>query len=220
MMNTVGNDHKPFTSNKIDIHMPMKTSDSISIGSSVPSLFQIAAFFEDLFPSEGLNRSAAAISHLPIAEYMLNPDKLMALLRSAKTADSSTATAPAKKTGPAKAATRNGPKKTTGSSLGKANGSNGSEDVIESLTRLPKKVEFTFKSPLATSVKLAGDFTEWETNPIEMMRSDGVWFTVVPLPPGSYSYRFIVDGCWCDDPGSDQRIPNPFGTQNAVIHVT
>ena len=49
---------------------------------------------------------------------------------------------------------------------------------------------------------------------------DDVWFIFVPLAPGSYSYRFIVDGAWCDDPHSVLQESNPFGTVNAVVKVT
>jgi hypothetical protein len=53
-----------------------------------------------------------------------------------------------------------------------------------------------------------------------MHLQDGLWSTVVPLRPGIYSYRFIVDGKWCDDPRSSHHVPNPFGGENAVVHVT
>jgi hypothetical protein len=83
-----------------------------------------------------------------------------------------------------------------------------------------KKAEFHLEAPFAESVKLAADFTDWEKFPLDMIKSEsGVWFTVVPLPPGNYSYRFIVDGRWCDDPRPNQRVPNPFGTLNAVVEV-
>lgn len=53
-----------------------------------------------------------------------------------------------------------------------------------------------------------------------MMRSEnGEWFSVIWLAPGQYSYRFIVDGQWCDDPCATQRVPNPFGTENALLVV-
>src|SRR5207245_1605330 len=84
-----------------------------------------------------------------------------------------------------------------------------------------RKVEFFLEAPAARSVKLAGDFTHWEKSPVEMMHSqDGVWFTVVPLEPGQYAYRFIVDGQWRDDPSSTQHVINAFGTENALINVT
>lgn len=83
-----------------------------------------------------------------------------------------------------------------------------------------RNVEFSFHAPGARSVQLAGDFTNWEQFPLDLMRSeDGTWFTFVPLAPGQYNYRFIVDGQWMDDPNSRQRIQNPFGTSNAIKTV-
>ena len=48
---------------------------------------------------------------------------------------------------------------------------------------------------------------------------NGIWFTIFPLVPGNYSYRFIVDGHWCDDPYPVSSAPNPFGTTNSVIEI-
>jgi hypothetical protein len=82
------------------------------------------------------------------------------------------------------------------------------------------KAEFHLEAPAACSVKLAADFTDWEKHPLDLIKSeDGVWFTLVPLSPGQYAYRFIVDGQWRDDPHPRRRTPNPFGTVNAVVVV-
>jgi AMP-activated protein kinase-like protein len=83
-----------------------------------------------------------------------------------------------------------------------------------------KLTEFHLAAPFAESVKLAADFTDWEKFPLDLIKSqDGVWYTDVPLPPGQYGYRFIVDGQWRDDPHPAQLAPNPFGTVNAVMKV-
>jgi hypothetical protein len=83
------------------------------------------------------------------------------------------------------------------------------------------RTEFSIQSASASSVRLAADFTGWEKSPVDLVKSEhGIWHAVVPLPPGDYSYRYIVDGKWCDDPHCEQGIPNPFGTVNAVISVT
>jgi Glycogen recognition site of AMP-activated protein kinase len=83
-----------------------------------------------------------------------------------------------------------------------------------------KPTEFHLEAPFAESVKLAADFTEWEKFPLDMMKSeDGVWYTTVPLPPGHYSYRFIVDGEWCDDPRSMLRL-HTNGISPALACVT
>ena len=80
--------------------------------------------------------------------------------------------------------------------------------------------EFFFTAPDANSVQLVGDFTHWQTKPINLVRqANGIWRTSVPLPPGTYHYRLLVDGQWTDDPQSALRIPNIFGSHNMVREV-
>lgn len=77
---------------------------------------------------------------------------------------------------------------------------------------------FRLEAPLAQSVKLAGDFTGWE--PLELSPGhEGFWQIIIPLSPGRYAYRFLVDGEWHDDPDCMEAEANPFGTINAVIDV-
>ena len=84
-----------------------------------------------------------------------------------------------------------------------------------------KNTEFHLEAPAAGSVKLAADFTDWEKSPLDLIQSeDGVWFAIVPLLPGRYAYRFIVDGQWCDDPHPAQHRANPFGTTDGIVNVT
>ena len=47
----------------------------------------------------------------------------------------------------------------------------------------------------------------------------GIWKVSVPLEPGRYEYRFWVDGDWADDPNAQERVENPFGSQNCVRTV-
>jgi 1,4-alpha-glucan branching enzyme len=83
-----------------------------------------------------------------------------------------------------------------------------------------RKITFRLEAPSARSVKLAADFTGWEKSPLKMIKnSKGIWQTVVPLVPGRYSDRFIVDGQWHDDPLCSRWEKNPFGTTNAVLEV-
>jgi Glycogen recognition site of AMP-activated protein kinase len=83
-----------------------------------------------------------------------------------------------------------------------------------------RNTEFRMEAPSAKNVQLAGDFTNWEQSPLDMVQSyDGTWFTIVPLLPGTYTYRFIVDGQWLDDPSCHCHEPNPFGSANAVVNV-
>ena len=80
--------------------------------------------------------------------------------------------------------------------------------------------EFFYSAPEANSVQLVGDFTHWQRKPVNLVKqADGVWKTSVALAAGTYHYRFLVDGTWCDDPQCTLRIPNIFGSHNMVREV-
>lgn len=79
---------------------------------------------------------------------------------------------------------------------------------------------FAVTAPTAMSVLLAGDFTHWQEQAIPMKKlTGGVWKANVKLAPGTYHYRFIVDGQWRDDPDCTLRVTNPYGGENAVRQV-
>jgi len=82
---------------------------------------------------------------------------------------------------------------------------------------LLKKVQFEFLAPAAQEVYLAGDFNNWDTSASPMKKDKkGIWKTALPLKPGRYEYRFLVDGNWENDPSCCDCVPNEFGTQNCV----
>src|ERR1051325_10678892 len=86
--------------------------------------------------------------------------------------------------------------------------------------RAGKEQQFSFRAPGALSVQLLGDFTHWQNQPVHLKKeNDGVWRTSVPLEPGTYHYRFIVDGQWHDDPDCTLRVPNPFGSEDMIREV-
>ena len=76
-----------------------------------------------------------------------------------------------------------------------------------------KKESFSLSAPEAKSVSLVGCFTGWE--PINLKKQkNGIWKGSIPLEPGAYEYRFVVDGQWLNDPNCNERVPNPFGDEN------
>ena len=86
--------------------------------------------------------------------------------------------------------------------------------------RAAKEQQFSFRAPGALSVQLLGDFTHWQNQPVHLKKeNDGLWRTSVPLEPGTYHYRFVVDGQWHDDPDCTLRVPNPFGSENMILKV-
>jgi len=93
--------------------------------------------------------------------------------------------------------------------------------VFEPAPALLKRILFQIEAPQAECVKLAADFTAWDGLPLEMIKErSGTWAATVPLSPGEYAYRFIVDGDWADDPSAQAMVANPFGTFNALKEVT
>lgn len=83
-----------------------------------------------------------------------------------------------------------------------------------------KRVTFKIVAPQASDVKLAGSFNAWD--PIShSLKKDaaGVWKLQVALAPGTYEYRYLVDGEWRDDPDANLRVPNPFGSENCVREI-
>ncbi|MFB0506540.1 MAG: isoamylase early set domain-containing protein [Thermodesulfobacteriota bacterium] len=92
---------------------------------------------------------------------------------------------------------------------------------LESPRSKGKKVRFEFYAPQALQVSLGGDFNGWDANSLPMKKDkQGTWKMIVPLEPGKYEYRFWVDGVWADDPNVQERVQNPFGSQNCVKIVS
>ena len=84
-----------------------------------------------------------------------------------------------------------------------------------------KRILFSLLARRAKHVQLVGDFTDWEARPIPMDRMkprSRTFGAIVDLPPGTYQYKYIVDGEWVEDPKADS-VPNEFGTSNSVITI-
>ena len=83
-----------------------------------------------------------------------------------------------------------------------------------------ERVVFTLEAPEAQHVHVTGTFCDWQTSTCPLKKDRrGTWKTTLSLPAGRHEYRFFVDGEWRDDPRCTERVPNPFGTENCVLHV-
>ena len=82
-------------------------------------------------------------------------------------------------------------------------------------------VQFVLEAPGATSVSLAGDFSDWEASvTLADQNADGLWTARVPVRPGVYGYMFLIDGTeWRTDPRADRYQDDGFGNRNAVLAV-
>src|ERR1700759_1266442 len=78
--------------------------------------------------------------------------------------------------------------------------------------------EFRYKAPDAKSVELMGEWNGWKA--VQMTKGDdGVWTAKVTLSPGTYAYKFLVDGKdWVFDPENPAK-KSVNGTDNSSIEV-
>ena len=86
---------------------------------------------------------------------------------------------------------------------------------------MTKVVTFRFRRPEAQSVVLLGDFNNWNesAHPMAFHAPTGEWNLAIPLKPGRYEYKFLVDGMdWWNDPNAP-TVPNVWGSENSYIDV-
>ena len=84
-----------------------------------------------------------------------------------------------------------------------------------------KAVVFTVHAEKGKNVCLAGDFNDWNPTAKKMAfkARAGVYTASVKLAPGTYQYKFVIDGAWCADPENVNAVPNDQGTFNSLITV-
>ena len=84
-------------------------------------------------------------------------------------------------------------------------------------------VTFSFDPDEANPVGvfLAGEFNGWNSSgdPMTDENGDGVYETVIPLAPGTYMYKFVVDNVWYPDPSNDNQTDDGFGGFNSIVTV-
>ena len=78
--------------------------------------------------------------------------------------------------------------------------------------------EFRYKAPDAKSVELMCEFNGWKSVPM-IKGDDGVWTTKVSLSPGTYAYKFLVNGSdWVFDPENSTK-KTVDGIENSSIEI-
>jgi len=82
-------------------------------------------------------------------------------------------------------------------------------------------VIFAVRFEQANRVALAGDFNGWspDANVMQPGKRTGEFRMTLPLNPGRYRYRLIVDGKWITDPNNQYVEKNQFGELNNIVEV-
>jgi chromosome partitioning protein len=98
--------------------------------------------------------------------------------------------------------------------------------AVQSVQVLPseREVVISFTDASAADVRIAGDFNGWvpDKDVESKLESEGgnrIWTKVLSLEPGTYQYRYIVDGEWRKDPQNPESAPGPMGQPNSVLRV-
>jgi chromosome partitioning protein len=87
-----------------------------------------------------------------------------------------------------------------------------------------REVTVQFRAPTAGDVRIAGDFNGWIPDKgvrsvIDSVSGARVWTKVLQLPPGTYQYRYVVDGEWKEDPSNANTTAGPSGRVNSILVV-
>jgi 1,4-alpha-glucan branching enzyme len=101
------------------------------------------------------------------------------------------------------------------------------EDANYGANNLSEKGVFTYSDslarfilpgyPQAGRVYLSGTFNDWSTMQTPMERTGDGWMAEVPLKPGKYLYKYIIDGRWTHDANNKFRQNDRNGGYNSVI---
>ncbi len=85
----------------------------------------------------------------------------------------------------------------------------------------PREVTFQMMAPDARNVFLAGEFNNWQLEPLTSLEGErnGVWERRIILNPGNYQYKYFIDGQWIVDPENPLRIVNERGSVNSLLKV-
>jgi hypothetical protein len=98
------------------------------------------------------------------------------------------------------------------------------EAVVSSAPKVKviQQVKIYFYYPPARQVAVTGDFNDWNIDgvPMRVAGKPGLWAAELNLPPGVYSYNFIVDGeILLPDPDAPNQMPDGYGGTNSILLV-
>ena len=82
-----------------------------------------------------------------------------------------------------------------------------------------KRIKFTIAGEEGMDVFLAGTFNNWDITSKKMKFKDGAYSTTMLLSPGTYEYKFVLNGHWTIDPECPDWSANEHGSLNSVLTV-
>jgi chromosome partitioning protein len=97
--------------------------------------------------------------------------------------------------------------------------------AADPVQRAPREITVRFRDADANDVRIAGDFNGWvpDKGVRSLIESEGqtrVWTKILRLAPGTYQYRYVVDGEWRADPENPEITSSAVGGRNSVLVVS
>ncbi len=86
-----------------------------------------------------------------------------------------------------------------------------------------RNVLFVFAGSAGAAVTVAGEFNGWDPGGQAVPETEvaGVYQVVMPLAPGKFSYKFVVNGNdWKEDTNALEFVDDGFGGKNSVVNVS
>ena len=71
----------------------------------------------------------------------------------------------------------------------------------------------------ARDVYLSGSFNNWNPGELPMSKGAYGWTINLYLAEGTYTYKFLVDGKWIEDPAGRARLPDGHNGFNSVLRL-
>lgn len=101
------------------------------------------------------------------------------------------------------------------------------ESAMYGVNNFTKNTIFQYKNKIARfylpgyknakKVYLAGAFNNWSTKQTPMQYCDSGWIASLKLLPGKYSYKYIADEMWMEDPYNKRKENDGFGNINSIL---
>jgi serine protease AprX len=85
-----------------------------------------------------------------------------------------------------------------------------------------REILFRFHDDSAESVRLVGEFSDWNSGLAFERCGDGLWKLAVPCrPAGKYRYKFLIDESrWTEDPSHGLKEEDGYGGFNSVLLIS
>lgn len=92
--------------------------------------------------------------------------------------------------------------------------------VVKDKTKEFIPVTFKLDRESVSDVFVVGDFNNWTPDETSrMVKKNGAWTRKMNLKPGSYKYRYVIDGQWSPDPDNPASETNPFGEKDSLLNI-